>query len=44
MENNNPEGWINRYHPDSYERLHNINWQNTKILSTYIMESYDVEK
>ena len=22
--------WINRYHPDSYERLHNINWQNTK--------------
>ena len=30
MENNNPEGWINRYHPDSYERLHDINWQNTK--------------
>ena len=30
MENNNPRGWINRYHPDSYERLHDINWQNTK--------------
>ena len=30
MENNNPEGWINRYHPDSYKRLHDINWQNTK--------------
>ena len=30
MENNNPQGWINRYHRDSYERLHNINWQNTK--------------
>ena len=30
MENGNPEGWINRYHPDSYERLHGINWQNTK--------------
>ena len=30
MENNNPKGWINRYPPDCYERLHNINWQNTK--------------